>query len=241
MEIIGIKTQLFKEGDSLADFIKAHVSSLKEGSVIVVTSKIVALSEGRTGAISDKKKLILAESKKAIETPWALLTLGADGWGINAGADESNAEGKVILLPKDSFKTAELLQKKLKRRYSLKKLGVVISDTRSVPLRVGTVGRAIGFAGLEPLKSYVGKKDLFGRKSRVTKSNHSDALAAAAVLVMGEGDERIPLAVITGAPVAFTQKPLSRKSRQLAFPPEKDIFAYVFDAMRRKSRLSSKE
>ena len=228
MLITAIKTTLFKENDSLLNFIQKHISTLDEGDVLVITSKIVALSEHRVGKIEEKQKIILKESKKVIETPWALLTLTNDGWGINAGIDESNAQNKLLLLPKNSFKTAELLLKQLKKNYSLKKLGVLITDTRSIPLRVGTIGRALGYAGLQPLKSYIGKKDLYGRKSRLTESNLADALAASAVLVMGEGNEQTPLAVIKNAPIIFTSKPLSKKDGRLDFPPEKDIFAHIY-------------
>ena len=228
MHVIGIKTPIFLENNSLADFIKKHVFGLQSGDILVVTSKIVALSEGRTGKIEEKNKLIFKESKKVIETPWAFLTLNDEGWGINAGIDESNAEKKLIMLPKNSFETAKNLQKIIKKHYSLKKFGVLITDTRSVSLRVGTVGRALGFAGFEPIKSYIGKKDLFGRKSRVTKSNHADGLAAAAVLVMGEGNEQIPFVIIKNAPVKFTARTISKKSRKLALEPEKDIFSNIF-------------
>jgi len=236
MQIEGIKTRLFREHDFLQDFITGHVSSLKEGDILVVTSKIVALSEGRTGKIEDKKKLVMKESKKIIETPWALLTLMNDGWGINAGIDESNAYKKIILLPKNPFATAELIRKKLKKIYSLKNLGVLITDTRSIPLRQGTIGRTLGYAGFSPLKSYIGKKDLFGRKSRVTQSNVADALAAAAVIVMGEGSERIPLAIIKGAPVTFSSRPVSKKLMYLDFPPQNDIFAKIFTSFEHVSR-----
>ncbi len=110
----------------------------------------------------------------------------------------------------------------------VKNLGVIISDTRSVPLRIGTAGRAIGVAGFLPIKSYIDKEDLFGRKSRVTISNLADALATSAVLMMGEGNEQTPLAVIKNAPVSFINKPLNEKDKDLNLPPEQDIFAYVY-------------
>jgi len=241
MNIIGVKTPLFEESRSLLVFIKKHINSFHEGDILVITSKIVALSEGRVGKIEDKRKLIFKESKRVIETPWAFLTLTSDGWGINAGIDEANMKDKIVLLPKDPHKTAELLKKNLKRLYSLKKVGVIITDTRSVPLRVGTVGRAIGYSGFKPIKSYIGKKDLFGRKSRVTQSNLVDALAASAVVVMGEGSEQTPVAIIKDAPVSFTSKPLSKRDKQLALPTAKDIFSKIFTLAERDSRKSSKK
>jgi coenzyme F420-0:L-glutamate ligase len=240
MQISAIKTSVFRQNDTLQDFIQNSIQSLNEGDIVVVTSKLVALSEGRVGKIEDKEKIILEESIKVIETPWAALTLTDDGWGINAGVDESNAENSLILLPKDSFASAEMLLNNLKKYYSVQRLGVLITDTRSIPLRVGTVGRALGFAGFLPTKSYIGKKDLFGRESRVTISNHADALASAAVLVMGEGNEQTPIAIISHAPVEFTLKSLSEDDQQLAFPPEKDIFSKVYNSIEQKSDDQSK-
>jgi|CXWL01.1.fsa_nt_gi F420-0:gamma-glutamyl ligase len=228
MYIQGIKTTLFKKGDPLVAFLVQHVPVLESGDVLVITSKIIALAEKRTGKIKDKELLVRRESQEIISTPWAFLTRATDGWGINAGIDESNADDEIILLPKDPFASAEKLLLKLKTHYKINKLGVLITDTRSVPLRVGTVGRAIGFAGFKPLKSYIGKDDLFGRKSRVTQSNHADALAAASVCAMGEGSEQTPLALIKNAPITFTSRPLPLKAKKLYMLPKDDIFSFVF-------------
>lgn len=228
MNIQGIKTTLFKKGDPLVAFLVQHIPTLENGDVLVITSKIIALSEKRFGKIKDKEMLIRRESEEVISTPWAFLTRTKDGWGINAGIDESNADDEIILLPKDPFASAEKLLGKLKVHYKIQKLGILITDTRSVPLRVGTVGRAIGFAGFKPLKSYIGKDDLFGRKSRATQSNYADALAAASVCVMGEGSEQTPLALIKNAPIAFTSRPLPLKDKKLYMLPKDDIFSFVF-------------
>ena len=228
MNIQGIKTTIFKNGEPLVAFIVQHIPKLENGDVLVITSKIIALAEKRVGKIKDKEMLVRRESQEVISTPWAFLTLAKDGWGINAGIDESNALDEIILLPKDPFVSAEKLRSKLKAHFKINKLGVLITDTRSVPLRVGTVGRAIGFAGFKPLKSYIGKDDLFGRKSRVTQSNHADALAAASVCTMGEGSEQTPLALIKDAPIAFTSRPLALKDKKLYMLPKDDIFGFVF-------------
>ncbi len=229
MEVIPVTTQLFVERMSLIDFILKHVRQLQEGDIIAITSKIVALAQGRVGSRLSKRKYIYRDSKKVIETPWAFLTLTGDGWCINAGVDESNANGRVIFLPKDPQRVAEIIRKKLLKHFAYKQLGVLITDTKSLPLRIGTMGRSIGYAGFEPLKSYVGKKDLFGRKSRFTQSNIADALAASAVVVMGEGNEQTPVAILRDAPVRFTkQRGVNKKSPSLVLLPEKDIYAVVY-------------
>ena len=230
MKIIEIKTKLYNKEIPIIDFIIKNIISEKptEGDIIVVTSKIIALSENRIGKIRDKKLLIKKESLKISDTPWASLTLTNEGWTINAGIDESNANNCLILLPKDPFISAEKLRKGIMKYFKLKKLGILITDTRSTPLRVGTVGKALGYAGFLPLKSYIGKPDIYGRKSRITVSNIADSLASAAVLMMGEGDEMIPITIIRGSPVKFTAKPLPRKMKRLFFSPQKDIFSKVF-------------
>ncbi|MEK7116564.1 MAG: coenzyme F420-0:L-glutamate ligase [Patescibacteria group bacterium] len=228
MQVLAIKTPIFKERDNLVYFVNNQVSSLKERDIVVITSKIVALSQSRVGELKDKEKLIKQNSQKIIETPWASLTFVDSEWCINAGIDESNAKNKIILLPKNPLRVAEEIQKNLKKRFSLKHLGVIITDTKSMPLRVGTIGKPIAHVGFKPLKSYIGKKDLFGRKSRLTKSNVADALAASAVLVMGEGDEQIPIVIIKNAPVEFTDKKFSKKYIKLEHPPETDIYARVY-------------
>lgn len=228
MEITSIKTTIFSPGDSLISFIKKHVPVVTDTDILVITSKLVALSEQRIVPLSKKDKIIIVESKRVIKTPWAYLTETGDGWSINAGADESNAQGKLILLPAEPFASAKRIHKELKKYYGLKKLGVLITDTKSVPLRVGTIGRALAFAGFLPYKNYIGKSDLFGRKNQVTQSNLADALAAAAVLTMGEGKEQTPLALIKQAPIVFCNKNLKKSQQKLSISPQNDIFSFLY-------------
>lgn len=241
MQITPIRTKIFKKNDSLFKYILEHVPTLSEESILVVTSKIVALSEGNTISKNEKEKYIQNISKKTIQTPWAVLTLGTEGWCINAGIDESNAHNEIITLPSDSFKIAHELVQQIKKHYRLKKIGVIISDTRSTPLRLGTLGRAIGCAGFYPTKSYINKRDLFGRKSRITVSNLADALAGSAVCTMGEGNEQMPLARITESPAIFTHTKLSKKDTRLFLLPEEDIFSYLFTVSPTSHKRSKKK
>lgn len=231
MNVTPIKTSLFRENDVLIDFLIAHLpSTLQERSVVVITSKIVGLSQGRTASIENKKDLITSLSKEVISTQYGTLTLTNDGWCINAGLDESNADLQLVMLPENPFDSAKEIHIALTKHFSIQNLGVILTDTRSVPLRQATIGRAIAFAGFNPIKSYVGKADLYGRNSRSTHANIADALAASAVLVMGEGNEQIPLAVITDAPVEFASEansPIEYKT--LSMPPEDDIYKPLFN------------
>lgn len=235
MKIKTIRTRIYKEGENLVRFITAHMPRLKEGDVLVVTSKIVALSEKRTAVIKnekEKEKLIRGESDFAVRTKYVWLTLKDNMWMANAGIDESNVhpvgggtDGKVVLLPKDSYAAAARLRKKLQKIYRVKKFGVVITDSRTMPLRAGVTGVALGYAGFRGLRDYRGKPDIFGRKLVFTRTNVADGLAAAAVLVMGEGEERQPLAIIEQAPVEFCER-VART--EVLVDPKEDMYALWF-------------
>lgn len=225
-----IHTRIFNTGEDILTYIDEYLFSFSEGDILVITSKIVALAENRVATNNELVDLLLHTSDTQVHTPWATLTQHGDEWRINAGIDESNANDTLILLPHDSFASAKMIALYLKKKYSLKHLGVLITDTRSTPLRIGTIGRAIGFYGIKPLKNYIGKMDLYGRKSRVTQSNHIDALAGAAVLLMGEGAEQIPMVHIKNAPVRFIARAPSVIEQNLSISPKNDIFSYVFAA-----------
>jgi len=225
MHIIPIQTRLFQIHENLEQFIFEHIPTLEEGDIVVVTSKIVSLAEGNVISENELEGALRKKADHIVKTPWTLLTQIKNEWSVNGGADRSNSASGVIMLPRDPFHTARTLAKSLRKKYKIKNLGVIITDTRSTPLRVGTLGRTIGYAGIKPLKNYIGKKDLFGRKSRVTISNHIDALAVSAVLNMGEGNEQIPLAVIEKAPVEFSQ---TIKNIELNIPAHKDLFSYIY-------------
>ncbi len=162
-----------------------------------------------------------------------------DGMAMaNAGIDDSNGNGKLILLPKDSYKAAEMLRKELSKRYGIKDLGVLITDSRVAPLRAGVVGVALGYAGFKGLRDYRGKYDISRRKLKFTQTNIADTLSSAAILVMGEGSERQPLAVIEDAPVEFTKK---AKRGELVIAPKDDMYGPLFGKIpktnaRRKKR-----
>jgi coenzyme F420-0:L-glutamate ligase len=209
MNARAVKTRVFEEGEDLATFIIKHLPRLKEQSVLAVTSKIVALSESRTAPLGDERtreKLVRGESDWALSTKYAWLTLKDGIFIANAGIDESNAAGKLVLLPKDSFVAAAKLRGKLKKHYGLKELGILITDSRIVPLRAGVTGVALGYAGFKGVKDYRGARDIFGRVMKIEQVNIADLLAASAILVMGEGSEQRPLAVIEGIDIAFSQR-----------------------------------
>lgn len=231
MIIQPIKTRIFREREDLLAFVLEHIPKLKERSVLVITSKIVALAEGRTSSSTDEKtkeRLIKAESEFAIKTKYVWLTIKDGSVMASAGIDESNADGKLILLPKDSWKSAEIIRKQLMKKFRLKELGIIITDSRTIPLRAGVSGIATGYAGFRGVKSYIGKKDIFGRGFAFSRTDVADSLATAAVLVMGEGAERHPLALVTKGPIEFCAR---TKKSELYIDPAEDMYKPLFSRL----------
>lgn len=232
MLIKPFKTRVFKEGEELLPFILKYLKKLPENSVLVVTSKIVALAEGRTALFESKRqkiKIIKEESEFTIKTKHAWLTIKDGIVMAGAGIDESNAgyenQRKLILLPKDSFKSASKLRTKLQKIFKVKNLGVLITDSRTGPLRAGIVGMSLGYAGFKGIRDYRGTKDIFGRILKMSRTDVADSLATSAVLCMGEGREQQPLALITNAPVEFTNK-INKK--ELIINPKDDLYLPLF-------------
>jgi coenzyme F420-0:L-glutamate ligase len=224
MIVTPIQTHIFSEGDNLFSFITRYFRHIPETSIIVITSKIVALSEKRTISRerATKKELVTQESTFAIPTKYVDLTITQGVLIASAGIDESNAENdKFILLPKDSYRTARLLHTKLQKKYQVKNLGVIITDSVTLPLRAGVIGIAIGYAGFRGVRDYRGAKDIFGKSFVYSRTNIADSLATAATLVMGEGDERQPIAIIKRAPVTFCS---AIKRAELTIAPEDDMY-----------------
>ncbi|ACC97623.1 Uncharacterized conserved protein [Elusimicrobium minutum Pei191] len=223
------KTSVFKEGDNLSFFIKKHIKKIKENGVLVISSKIVALSEGRVLpplTVKQKESLIKKESTGYIKTKLCFFTIKDAMVMTNAGIDESNSEGgKIILLPKDCYKTASELVKELKKFYKVKNFGVIITDSMILPLRAGVIGAAVGYSGFKGVKNYIGKKDIYGRKLKMTMVDIADSLASAASLLMGEADEKTPLCVIENAPVVFCAKD---KKGEIKYPLEQDLYYPFF-------------
>ena len=233
MKVIPIKTKIFKENEDLIKFITSNVKKLEENSILVVTSKIVALSEGRVVVIKnekEKEELIKRESQFTMKTKYAWLTIKDNMIIANAGVDESNADGKIILLPENSFQVATEIRNKLLKYYKVKNLGIIITDSRLMPLRAGVVGVALGYAGFKGVRDYVGHKDLFGRKLKMSRTDVADSLATAAVYLMGEGSECQPLAVITDSQAEFRNK---IDKDELKIDIKEDIYQPLFEKIRK--------
>ncbi|OGI68165.1 hypothetical protein A3A05_01135 [Candidatus Nomurabacteria bacterium RIFCSPLOWO2_01_FULL_41_12] len=248
MKIKTIKTRIFRENENLMEFILKYLKKIPkknlEQSILVITSKIVALSEGRTKEIDKsishdkmREKIIKAESEYMLRTKYTWLTIKDGMVMASAGIDESNADNKIVLLPKDSFQAAHLIRKKLVKEYKVKNLGILITDSRLLPLRAGIVGAAVGYAGFKGVRDYRGTPDIFRRILKLSRTDVADGLATAAVLCMGEGKERQPLALITNAPVEFVEKV---NKKELYIDPREDLYQPLFARIKKIKNIKSK-
>ncbi|MGC9602357.1 MAG: coenzyme F420-0:L-glutamate ligase [Minisyncoccia bacterium] len=217
--------------DDLVHKIIASSLKPKDGDIIAVTSKVVSINEGRCVRVGSIKKEALARRESSLylnEKPkWGSSFTITKGVLIRAaGIDESNGNGHYILWPHNPQRSAALLRKKLMQEYKLSRLGVIITDSISTPLRRGAIGFALAWTGFEPLSDYRGIKDVFGRPLQYEQANVADALAAAAVVIMGEGGEQTPLVVIRGVAEKIWHKRKSKgKWNKFVVPLKEDLFA----------------
>lgn len=234
MELILVKTRpLVPPKDDLLAIFDAYLPQLVDGDIVVVTSKLIAIHQGRCLPVDgiDKDVLITQEAdyylpRERSYRHKALITIKGSTLLPSAGVDASNANGYFILWPIKIQETAVELRRYLVEKYQLRRLGLLITDSHSVPLRLGTLGVAIGFAGFKPLRDYRGQPDIFGRKLKATRVNVPDALAAISVFLMGEGNEQTPLVVMRAvAKVAFTTK-----QEPFFLSPEFDLYKPLWES-----------
>lgn len=205
---------------------------LQEGDILVVAQKIVSKVEGRVVDLATVKpsakalrlakklqkdarlvELILQESKEiVIVKNGIIITETRHGFVCaNSGVDQSNLgdENSAVLLPVDPDRSAKMLR-------DFFHVAVVITDTFGRPFREGQANVAVGVAGIRPIKSYIGKKDMFGRRLHVTEIAVADEIASAAELAMGKSGG-IPAAVVRGyayeKDAKASSKPLVRKKK----------------------------
>jgi F420-0:gamma-glutamyl ligase len=115
----------------------------------------------------------------------------------------------------------------LRDKFGLKNLGIVVTDSLSIPLRLGAIGTCLGYSGFSAVNDYRGQADLFGRPFKLSRANVAEGLAAAAVLAMGEGAEQTPLAIVTDMPFIKFQAadPSGEELKEVRLSLEDDLFA----------------
>ncbi len=243
---------MIKAGDDLGSLIVTAAGKnnarIDDGDILVVAQKVISKAEDRIVEIGNVQpsaqaleiaattgkdpriiQLISGEATRLLKVSNQILIV-QDRRGlvnINAGIDKSNIEGahRYALLPEDPDKSAVNLRDRI-RELTGKKVGVIVTDTYSRAFRRGQVNFAIGLAGIRPFIDYRGHKDLFGYIMQVKFTAVADELASAAELVMGQGDEGIPVALIKGFDSVVSDKPYS--SKDLLIDAEEDLFKNVW-------------
>ena len=253
VEIIGLESiPLIKEGDNLAEIIvkasQREGIQLRDGDIVVVSQKIVSKAEGRIVKLKDLEpspedeelarevgkdprlvRLVREGSKRVFKSPLGVLVT-EDERGmicVNAGVDKSNVEGRdsYTLLPLDPDESAERLRREIKKLTG-SSVAVIICDTASRPFRRGQVDFAIGLSGINPFKDYRGERDLFDYVLKVKNVAVADELAAAAELVIGQGREGTPVAIIRNVEKLKTSGGYS--ARDLFISRKEDMFSFMF-------------
>jgi coenzyme F420-0:L-glutamate ligase/coenzyme F420-1:gamma-L-glutamate ligase len=212
-------------GADLAALIAEAVPDLRDGDILVVTSKIVSKAEGRVVAVS-REQAIEAETARVVARRGPT-TIAQTRHGLvlaAAGVDESNtAPGTVVLLPEDPDESARRIRKALHGRSGVT-IGVLVTDTMGRPWRAGQTDCAIGAAGVIPVRDHRGEPDSFGNILEVTVAAVADEIASAADLVKGK-QRQVPAAVVRGLADLVTE-PDGPGARAIIRPAEEDMFRF---------------
>jgi coenzyme F420-0:L-glutamate ligase/coenzyme F420-1:gamma-L-glutamate ligase len=229
----------------ICDALHADGRELLDGDVLVLAQKVVSKAEGRyvdlaavrpgeralrladeVGKDPRLVEVILGEARRIVRhRPGVLIVEHRLGFVVaNAGVDQSNvdpASGRepVLLLPEDPDRTARQLHDGLAHHFG-RKVGVVISDSLGRAWRMGTIGTALGAAGLPALLDLRGRPDLYGRALRTSETGFADEIAAAASLLMGQADEALPMVLLRGLRWSATSSPAANLLRD----PAQDLF-----------------
>ncbi len=239
---------LINQGDDLAALLISAIEKQglqpANDDIFVIAQKVVSKAEGRLlelGSIDpspEAKKLaaetdkdpkyveaVLRQSSEVVRAkPGVIVVAHQLGHVLaNAGIDRSNVEGSeendmVLLLPEDPDASAADLKARFDARWKID-IGIIIADSVGRPWRLGTVGIAIGSAGVAALYDSRGEPDMFGRTLEVTVTGHADAIAAAATLIIGEGAEAIPAALMSGV-----MRGEPNPARSINRPKSEDMF-----------------
>lgn len=241
MLLIPLKTPLIQPGQELFPVLQRAVNdaseSLQEKDIVILASKIVAYSQGRLVEVKDKeefRELVKQEADQIVDegndAMTMVLTLKENVLIPNAGIDSSNTpQGQVVLWPKRSFEFAQQFRRQLMKQYHLNELGVLVTDSHCQPLRQGTSGIALGWAGFQGVQDERGAEDLFGQKMQYTQIAVADNLASAALLEMGETNASIPFVIARNVPVEFTDRNFT--SLDAAIAPEECLYRPMYGGM----------
>jgi F420-0:gamma-glutamyl ligase len=220
--------------DDLLSKIKDSALTLEEGDVVAVSSKVVSIWQGRCVLKSEasKDELTRREAEMYLERgnppaggpANAVMHTITNGLLIpSAGIDPFG--DYFVLWPEKPQETAAELLAWFKKTYERKSLYLIITDSRSLPLRQGVTGFAVAWAGFAPLHDGRNRKDLLGNTSGGSQVNLPDSIAAAAVLAMGEANEQTPLVRLRDVPYLNVLNPGLGPKEPFQIPMEQDLFA----------------
>jgi coenzyme F420-0:L-glutamate ligase/coenzyme F420-1:gamma-L-glutamate ligase len=213
----------FLEGDILV--ISHTIISIMEGSVYTI-SEVTPSEKAKQIAMNDEHseehvEVALQEASEVIREAPILVTRTKQGIITDfSGVDESNAPlGMLIALPKDSDATARRILKEISKETGFN-IPVIITDTQGRPWRRGAVNLAIGVSGMSPFVKNEGREDIYGKILRSSLVCVADEIAASAELVMGQADEKVPIAIIRG----LTPKATSGSAKEILRDERENLF-----------------
>ncbi|MHA1960673.1 MAG: coenzyme F420-0:L-glutamate ligase [Candidatus Thorarchaeota archaeon] len=255
MLVLPIKTRIITESDDLLDVLLEGIEKsgyeLSDHDILGIAETPLGTTEGRVVKLSDVDvseearrlseqyklipevaELIVGEADEILGgIPHVLLTIKHNTLMANAGVDKSNVpQGYASLLPENPRVSADRIRNEVNRRTG-SEIGVIIIDSRTQPLRMGTVGMALAVAGFRPVIDDRGREDLFGNVMRITRRAVADNLASACTAVMGESDESVPAALIRNTPVEFVDQSFS--SSEMWIPPSECMYMAIFEQWRK--------
>ena len=234
MQIIPLKLDIESENFNLYDKLLDNKNDIKfqNGDLLIISSKYLSISEGRIKKLEDVQpsiesvklsklyhinsklmELIVRESDEIFGGLYGFVLTTVHGiLSPNAGIDKSNIpSGKVVLYPKDPYHSIEILRNKFFIDFGIR-ISFILSDSRILPMRIGTVGIALACSGFEPIIDLKGTKDLFGNVLKFTSQNLADCLASLGVLIMGESNRSTPVILIRDTDLKLSDKKISYNS-----------------------------
>ena len=253
IEFYGIKTPLISSADKdiveiILEALKSNKIVLQDEDIVIIASKIISIIEGCQIPLSNIThvrqeakttadlagldprfvEVVFQEADEVLgAVPGAVLALRDNILQANAGVDQSNSGGEnyLIVLPRNPIKTAERVRKALVRN-TTKKIGVIIADSKTHPLRRGTSGFALAVSGFRPLIDDIGTFDLYGRPMHITTRAIADNLVCGAEILMGETNQRVPIVIARGCEEISFEVPeeVEEYNEQMKIPPQLCIY-----------------
>lgn len=241
MKITPYKTNKIAPTDKLFEVLDKYLPKLHEKDVVVITSKIIAITQGRivkNDGTVDKTKLIKKEADYFLPEKYTNfgvhLTIKNNIIIASSGIDESNGAGFFILWPENLQEETNKIWEYLRKKHNIKQLGVIVTDSKLTPMRRGVTGVGLSWCGFLPLRNYIGKPDIYGNPLHMEQTNIVDSLASAAVLEMGEAYEQTPLGVISEiGQIEFVHRvPNKEEIKEMTIEIGEDVYSGLLNSVK---------